>query len=314
MKRQLPPMEHELHVILVLSNPVMFKSRLQLFKDTVERMQKTAGVQLYIAELAFGHRPFEVTNAANPRHIQVRGTDEVWLKENLINIALSRLPPEAKYIGWVDGDVDFVDPHWALESVHALQHYKVIQPWQNAVDLGPNGEHLELHKSFCYQYVRGALKKGKLSYGGEFGHPGYAWCARRETLNQLGGLIDWAILGSADHHMAMAFVGDIETSINQQMGASYHRKADIWQKRAFDVVQHDIGALKGTLLHHFHGKKKNRKYVERWQILIDNQYDPDVDIVHDVQGVIHLRGNKPKLRDDLRAYFRVRDEDSIDLE
>jgi hypothetical protein len=54
-------------------------------------------------------------------------------------------------------------------------------------------------------------------------------------------------------------------------------------------------------------------YCDRWKILRDNDYDPSTDIVRDWQGVWQLAGNKPRLRDDIRAYFRTRNEDDPGL-
>ena len=64
---------------------------------------------------------------------------------------------------------------------------------------------------------------------------------------------------------------------------------------------------------HWHGKIANRKYQDRPRILKRNHYDPLVDVSYDSQGVLQLTGQKPRLRDDLRAYFSDRNEDSIDL-
>jgi hypothetical protein len=51
----------------------------------------------------------------------------------------------------------------------------------------------------------------------------------------------------------------------------------------------------------------------RWRILLDNNFDPRTDISRDWQGVYQLTGNKPRLRDQIRAYFRDRNEDSPEL-
>jgi hypothetical protein len=48
-------------------------------------------------------------------------------------------------------------------------------------------------------------------------------------------------------------------------------------------------------------------------VLRDNDYDPRTDIARDWQGVYQLTGNKPRLRDQIRAYFRDRNEDSPEL-
>jgi hypothetical protein len=85
----------------------------------------------------------------------------------------------------------------------------------------------------------------------------------------------------------------------------------IWQDRAAKLRK-NIGYMSGMLLHYWHGKKKDRGYKSRWQILIDYMYDPEFDIKRDWQGLWQLNENKPGLRDEIRKYFRERNEDSID--
>ncbi len=63
------------------------------------------------------------------------------------------------------------------------------------------------------------------------------------------------------------------------------------------------------LLHYFHGAKKNRGYYNRSAMLWDHQFDPAKDLKRDWQGMWQLTDQKIGLRDDLRAYFRSRDED-----
>ena len=64
----------------------------------------------------------------------------------------------------------------------------------------------------------------------------------------------------------------------------------------------------------WHGKKKDRGYSWRSNVLVKNNYDPDTDIKKDWQGIYALTGNKIKFRDELVQYFKSRNEDSIDEE
>ena len=57
--------------------------------------------------------------------------------------------------------------------------------------------------------------------------------------------------------------------------------------------------------------RMHRRYILRWQILQRHAFDPEADIIRDSQRLYQLAGNKIGLRDDLRAYFRARDEDGI---
>jgi hypothetical protein len=307
-----------LHVVSVVSNPVGFASRYNLYRQ-FEKNIKLHNVNLVTVELAFGDRNFEVTDKTNPNHVQVRAWDELWHKENMINIGIGRLPSDWQYVAWIDADIHFHNPNWVNNTLNALQHHMVVQPFSDCIDLGPQGETLAWHKSFCAQYVEeplDALLKSNNGYGGynsanniSFPHPGYAWAARREAIDGIGGLMDWAILGSADHHMAWAFVGHVMKSYPGNLHNNYLKRLLHFQERCDQHIKHDIGYVKGTILHSFHGPKTKRKYQERWSIIKKHQYDPERDIIKDSQGVYYLGSNKIGLRDDLRKYFRQRDED-----
>ena len=85
-----------------------------------------------------------------------------------------------------------------------------------------------------------------------------------------------------------------------------------WQERA-EQLQRNIGFIKGAIHHHHHGPKAKRFYQDRWQILTSEAYDPNTDLKRNSYGLLELAGNKPGLRDKLRAYARARDEDSKEV-
>jgi hypothetical protein len=128
----------------------------------------------------------------------------------------------------------------------------------------------------------------------------------------MGGLIDFAVLGSADHHMALAWIGNVNCSMNINLSPNYKLLLNIFQDRCERHIQRNIGYVNGTILHHWHGAKRHRQYKERWQILVENEFDPIHDIKRDWQGLYQLENTKIKLKDDIRRYFRERNEDSID--
>lgn len=300
--------DNTLFVIAVISNPVGFKSRYELYRK-FEQHVSTQPIKLITVELALRDRSFEITDPGNPFDIQVRGTDELWHKENLINIALARLPHNAKYVAWVDADIEFYRKDWAAATIHALQHHQVVQLWESAIDLGPAGEAMQTHTSFGSMYAKGAPNQSN-SY--TYWHPGFAWAARREALDNLGGLVEQCILGAGDHHMALAFVGGVERSFPPSIPEAYKHALHAWQDRAEHFIRRDLGFVPGTILHNWHGRKAKRKYNERWSILIKHAFDPIHDIKRNMQGVLHLTHNKIDLRDDIRRYFRQRNEDGID--
>jgi hypothetical protein len=310
-KHKRMPEVDKLWVIAVISNPARYRSRYELYRKFESFCQKS-GANLFTVELAFGDRPFELTQDEDPDDLQLRTYDEIWHKENMINLAIQRLPLDWKYVAWIDADIEFMRQDWLEEIVHQLQHYHVIQLFQNAVDLGPNGEVIKTHDGFAWSYVnRRPLPNARYNY--PHWHPGYAWAARREAINDLGGLMDFAILGSADHHMAWALVNKVEQFAPKQISPAYKRKLLTWQERANRHIRQNIGYMPGTIYHHWHGRKKDRKYVERWQILLKHGYDPDQDLQRDWQGLYRLSDRGLRMRADLREYFHIRNEDSNEL-
>jgi hypothetical protein len=333
-KDEIKNIDDTLYVIAVVSNPVRFKSRYRLFREFAARMYATPGVQLVIVEHAFGARPFEVTEANNPFHVQVRGAEnhELWLKESLVNVGVRRLPPDWKYMAWIDADVEFVRPNWVSETIHALQHYSVIQPWSHSVDLTPDYDVADnewgnaVDKSFCAAWVDGDFididqdygtnnpvgQRGGLAGSGKRAarsHFGYAWAIRREAFDAIGGLIDWLVTGSGDYHMALAFGG---LPWPKDASAGYVRRLEVFSKRCEQHIRQNIGYVPGLILHHWHGRKKQRGYISRHSIIHASKFDPDLDLQLDWQGIPVLTGNNLILRDGLRQYFRARNEDSVD--
>jgi hypothetical protein len=317
--------ETTLHVCVMLSNPIRYYSRyelLQAFRSQTEG----AHVELWLVEVAYGDRAFHLEE--HDHHLRIRTNHELWHKENALNVLFQYVVqrvPDASYFAWVDADISFARADWAYETLQQLQHYDVVQMFSHALDLGPKHAPMALpapkiHGGFVWAYYNDpdflATPQKRFGYSSA-GHPGFAWAARRSALDAVGGLIDFAIVGGADRHMACGLIGTIERS-------GPHHKATLdtlspvfrdmlysWQHRALKLNK-NIGYVDGLLTHCWHGKKKDRKYGDRWRIYLENRYNPLADLRRDMQGLYLLDECKVGLRDDLRNYLRARDEDSID--
>ena len=295
-----------LYVITVISNPAMFSRRYQLFNEFCERMKNEKNVVLITVELQQGNRPF-FTDAT----IKLRTEYELWHKENLINIAVKHLPEDWEYMAWIDADIEFQNKNWVSDTINQLQTYKIVQLFSHCIDLGIKNETLQVHIGFAYQYVNGETWK-EPKYGGTW-HPGYGWAMTKQAYNEIGGLMEFPILGSADHHMSLAFIGLGHKYINSKLHPNYKMLCNIFQERCEKMIKRNIGFVHGTIMHSFHGNKADRKYQDRWKILINNNFDPLRDIVKDSNDLWQLQGDKIKLRDEIIMYFRQRNEDSVDM-
>ena len=297
-----------LHVVVPFFNPRRYQSHM-LNGARFLRHMLDSGVQVHVAECTYGDAPAVYAGIPGITHHHFQAKTVCWEKEALINAAIARLPRSWKYVAWVDGDIEFQNRAWAEQTVYALQHYDFVQPWEHCYDLGAHGEHLELHHSFGRQWIKDPASCGRLAGYGTFAHPGYAWAATRSALEATGGLIETAVLGAADHHMALAMIGKADISLPGDISEGYRRPIMDWQARAQRHLVGNVGYVGGTIHHAYHGTKAGRAYVSRWDILKKHAFDPTTDLKRNTSGILELTGNKPELRRDVMAYFASRAED-----
>lgn len=243
-----------LYVILPYFNFNGSIVRKKLYDEFYEAYKNTPGLKLIKAIL-------------KPRD------DIMWYKEHLINKAICKLPKNWKYVAWIDADLTFLNKNWVQDTKLELATHDVVQMWQKCVNLDENADIAKLDSSFAYMNTLGKPWLKTHKYG--FWHPGYAWACTKDAYTRMGGLIDFAILGSADHHMALAFIGKVDNSRPNNISDAYKQRLLEYQERVSGMK---LGYVQGTIVHHYHGDLKNRKYVERWEILTKNKYDPDHDI------------------------------------
>ena len=147
---------------------------------------------------------------------------------------------------------------------------------------------------------------------GKFWHPGFAWAAKRSALESVGMLMDHAILGSGDWHMASALVGQVHRSLSSGYSPAYIQLCRDWEERAEKHIRRNVGYLAGLVSHLFHGAKRNRSYDQRWKFLAQSVDDPNLDLKRDWQGLYQLTDRSMTLRDGIRQYARMRSEDSTE--
>lgn len=310
------------YVVTVISNPVRFMRRYELYWR-FKSMCDAAGVHLVTVEQAFGERPFMVTDSGNLLHVQVRSCEELWHKENMINLGIERARQHgATTIAWIDADCAPLQPprRWFEETWHALQHYEFVQMWASMIDVDHEQHAIGCPaNSFMFNYVTfGPFDPGgpKSEYHKGFGAPGLAWAANVDALDRVGGLIDFCILGAGDWYTATALTGSLGDAFRRHANSSpgFVERLMQWQTLAERHIKRDVGYVPGTVWHDWHGHKRNRQYQTRNNILLRANYNPDTDIKYDTYGLLQLETFEPRqirLRDDIRAYFKQRNEDSV---
>jgi hypothetical protein len=333
------PLHEPLYVVTTIYNPLRWKSRWKHFERFAQHVIDSGAV-LYTHEISFGHREEATEYAAQHgsrafcdfredmiqanRWWVTRTNEELWYKENGINRMVSRLPSDWRKVAWIDGDVRFLRPNWVGETLHQLEHYKFLQMFSYAHDLNPDYEVMSTRPSFMRAYMDHTLeglRKDQYEYPyGKHGlgaWSGLAWACTREGWDGVGGLIDCCITGAADWYMAWALIsknpGDMLRVIPKGSHPNFAQKLLDWETLAIRNIRQNVGCMSGSVGHFFHGRKIDRQYVNRSNLLATWQFDPLKDLRYDWQGLIRLNDDGSdrfiEIRDRIREWARARNED-----
>jgi hypothetical protein len=301
----------DLWIISSFFNPNGYKTKLrnyERFGDVIAR----SGLNSLVVECSFGLAPFALSES--PSVIRVTSRHVMWQKERLLNLALSHLPSTCSKVAWLDCDVLFENPDWALQASRMLDDYAVVQLFDTVIRL-PRGSVFfdgegDVWRSFAsvYRELPNQLLTGDFA---RHGHSGFAWAARRDVLDRHG-LYDACISGSGDHMMAHGFCGDWESScIDRILGGNnpHRRHFSEWCRRMYGSVRARVGCVDGTLLHLWHGDIDNRRYVNRNRELAALGFDPYNDIRTSPSGCWEWARERPTLQKWAERYYAGRKED-----
>ncbi|WP_166830839.1 hypothetical protein [Thalassoroseus pseudoceratinae] len=264
-------------------------------------------LELYTVELAFDDEPFQLCEHVAPdRHLRYRVSSKygvLWQKERLLNLGLAALPDCYDAVAWIDADLLFANQNWPEIALQKLSETPVVQLFSRVMDTDATGQLIAPPRSGIGHVL------GTPALKGQYGRPGGAWAAWRETI--VDGLYDRHVLGGGDSIMVHAWQGKV------QQAQSYAGLKSNWLNeyaaRQTPRVQGRIGYVPGDAVHLYHGTRARRRYVDRYQILRRGGYDPATDITDDNGPLTwseFAQERKPKMIAEVARYFATRQEDS----
>jgi len=303
------PVEDKLHVVIVISNPCLYARRYILIKEFIQRIEnEETDVVLYVVEMAYQNQRFLITHAKNPRHLQIRTETPLWHKENMINMGIRHLLPKNwKAVAWIDSDLEFENATWAKDTLKVLNGSKdIVQIFSHCVDMDIDNRTMNIFSSFGSQFTK---EMPYVTKSLDYWHPGYAWACTRQAYDKMGGLYQDAILGSADNVMALSLIGKGLKAIHQNSSEDYKDSVIEYQKRVRSLR---LGYVPGVIRHYFHGSKKNRKYTERWHILLKHGFSPKQHLHFQKDGLMVPSKTCPQqMLTEIYHYFKERNEDEF---
>ena len=309
-------MRNPLWTVTSFYNPVRYKNRLKNFRIFRKRLQ----TPLVAVELSY-QDDFELGPGDADILIQIRGQDVLWQKERLLNVGLQAVPETCDKVAWIDCDVVCSGAIGRRRPPQALDDAPLIQLFTARYNLPRHA--LPETVSDLKPYHLGSSAAHKLAEGlvlpAVLGRSpivdtcgcslGLAWAGRKELLHEHG-LYDAGIVGGGDRRSICAAFAQFDGLDQPWMVNNRQRQHfQAWAKPFYAAVRGNVGYISGKLYHLWHGDKKDRNYLTRYEGFRQFNFDPFEDIAVSAAGDWQWNSDKPAMHEYLRQYFALRNED-----
>ena len=315
-----------LWVVSAYFNPAGYTTRL----DNFHVFRRHLDAPLLVVEVAAaGRHQLRPTDADVV--LSLTGEDHLWQKERLLNIGMSALPADARYVAWVDADVVLERPGWAEEAArHLERHGGLLQLFERAVHVSRDASRGSAFSRdtagvapvLTEPSIGAAARLGQAEAAfdaclapdrrranGDIWSLGMAWAATRAVVERCG-LYDGAIVGGGDVLLVAAAVARAEALERRVLTRHEigHWRAWMARARAAQLFRH-LDALPQQAFHLWHGDLRDRGYGRRLRLTADHDFDPAADLRRADNGTWRWTRPDSDLARAVAAYFASRRED-----
>lgn len=303
----LPPLANisRLAVVTCFFNPHRGRRRVAIYPRFAAAIREQ-GLPLFCVEGLFGDQQSEVDSTWQ---VAIDPEAQFWHKESLINWAVDRVPDQYDAVMWIDADVIYQQSEIGDRTLDQLAKFAVVQPWSTISYVGPDDDPLHVgppRPSMAWLNRDAARPNAdpRRSY------PGMAWAARRETLEQCGGMYTRGITGGGDVAFAAAAMNDARAICIRHWSDGIIDDVYDWGRGLAALTGGLIGCVDAHVHHLYHGRLADRQYTQRNLMFRKTDFDPRLHLELDSQGMLRWSQAAPvELREWVRNYMHSRRED-----
>ena len=294
-----------LYVVLVYYDFNKTGRRKKLLLEFLDRYGNTEGTRFVVVEASDSEFDLPLKSYDIFIHHKFKIKHYFQLYQNLINIAISKLPKDWQYVSWVDSDITFLNKNWVRDTIMELKKSHMVQLFQTAIFMGPDGEALNIFKGVGYLYQQNSHDLAKICRNC---WPGYAWAMTKTVFHKMNGLFEIDIIAGGDSIIAFSFAQNTDIFLSNFLFNSgeamkeYIKQARIYQLKV-KINKFVLSFINGTVLHNWHGPLSERKYIERYDVIKKHGFNPQIDLIRDKDGLISLSEIGERLHNDLKKIF-----------
>ena len=301
-----PAVSDDIAVAIAFFSPCNFQRPRENILRVTEKLVRAKYPVIVVEAVYPDMPPLVLPTEVNHQKIDVSWQSVLFIKENLYNIALKNTTyPKLVFM---DGDIEFSDPYWFNKTALLLDTHDLMQPYEKCYWLDKTNTNFTREKSNCIQSI---VEKKPLC--GVTQHPGFAWAARRDFLEHVGGFCYWHPLGGGDTALWYTLLQDdaIAGLLAHCMRVNDYFADTLMYKAYRARVQNfapRITYLAGNIIQHFwHGTADNRQYITRNLRYMPDSVGGNYPLQVNAQGV--LEWTQPEYVEMALAYFKSRKED-----
>jgi len=184
-----------------------------------------------------------------PHNIQIEFYDDLYLRENFINVAVKKIP-DWEYIAWIDGHQVFENPYWWEESIYNMEKVGSVQLFQVLKKLKDDNSTLNVNPGSIYV----SLLHSRLGWN-PFPYYGNAFAIRREMYEGIGYIADECIAGCCDCVYNYGLMDEKIDFYYMNRWPNYQGQFIDWVKNAQKVFKGKRKSIRGDLIHLHHEEK-----------------------------------------------------------
>ena len=247
------------------------------FKDYVESF----GIQFCTVEMILPGQKYWVTEAGRePYDIQLTHNQTFYIRENLVDVAIRKLPSDWEYVTWIDAHQIFDNPYWWEESIIKSAKYDLVQMFQEIKYL-TNMNLTTAIRGKAFQYIArlSSYETNKQYYYGN------AWMMSKETYKKLG-FFDECPGAGCDVLLNIALLPSdkyIKVSMSKEFIQVYE---DYIQETRSLVKFSDVAVVRGNLWHFYHGAV--RAYNWYSEKIVDSGFNHKTGLIRDENNTMYL--------------------------